>query len=89
MTALVCEQVIVRSTVHERVLIGNPCTEGALFGGDFDCSGTVVRSRRFLPPSKLHMMYNLGVPAGVMTHPRLCSEFGSPVAAAYYKNTAA
>ena len=69
------------STVRERVLIVNPCTESALFGGDFDCSGPVVRSQQFLcvfPPSKLHMMYDLGVPAGVMTHPRLGSEFGSP-----------
>ena len=81
-TALVCEQVMIGdlSTVHERVLFGNPCTEGALFGSDFDCSGTVLRSRRFLspPPSKLHMMYNLGVPAGVTTRPWLGSEFGSP-----------
>ena len=43
------------STVRERVLIGNPCKEGALFGGNFDCSGTVVRSWQFLSPPPLQV----------------------------------
>ena len=86
MTALVCERVTIGdlSTVRERVLIGDLCTEdgfSSMLGGDFDCSGTVVRCRRFLrvsPPSESRMMYDLGVPAGVTTRPRLGFEFGSP-----------